>query len=116
MREEVHEMSREKRRVIYQKRMREYKWHQISLSVLIIIAGILEARQLMLLDFTAETLPIAEKVVVYMVAMMTMAALQLAAWLGQHVFKTTPWMKEFSEDTNSVDVDSLETNTKNENN
>lgn len=44
MRQEVHEMSREKRRALYLKRVKEFEWVQIILSILIIIVGFLGSK------------------------------------------------------------------------
>lgn len=65
----------------------------------------------MLLDISAEMLPVAKKVIVYMVGMMTLAGMQLSIRLGHHIFKTTPWMIEFKRDNNK---DNTEINSENE--
>lgn len=108
MREEVQEMSREKRRALYHKKMKQYEWCQIILPILIIIAGILAVRQLILLDVTVERYPILKKAIAYLVAMITFAGYQLSFRFGQHIFKTTPWMIEFSENKRNPDGNNIE--------
>ncbi|WP_313526300.1 hypothetical protein [Anaerotignum sp.] len=97
MRQEVHEMSVEKRRVIYEKKIREFEMGQIFLTILIIIVGCLAAKQFLLLDISFEEIARAKNVVVCLVAMVTLAGLQLSLRMGQHIFKTTPWMAPFSQ-------------------
>ncbi len=97
MRQEVHEMSVEERGLIYKKRMKEYKWVQISLSVLILITGVMAVKHFLMLNVSDEMLDTGIKVIHYLVLMMTFAAFQLVTYMGQHFFKSVPWMKEFSE-------------------
>ena len=108
MREEVHEMSREKRRALYLKRVKEFEWVQIILSILIIIVGFLAARQFIQLDVAVEMFPIAKKGLVYLGVIVTLAGLQLTIRFGHHIFKTTPWMIEFSQDKGKNGIDNIE--------
>lgn len=108
MREEVHEMSRQKRSVLYQKRAKEFERVQVILSILISIVGLLAARQFILLDVAVEMLPIGKKGLVYLGVIVTLAGLQLSTRFGHHIFKTTPWMIEFSQNKGENGIDNIE--------
>ena len=107
MKKEVQDMSKAKRRAIFQKRMREFNWTQIALSALILGVAVLAARQLLMLHFPERTTPEALHTAKYLVWIITLAMMQLVCHLGQHIFKTVPWMKEFSEGDENRDIEGV---------